>query len=95
MMRQIAGSFAEYEKARLVAKLHAARERKRTDSGKCEGRKAWAEINKHWLPSVAAFGRIYANPRPKQPLLASGMGNTVTASGPRPRLQSGGNSAHC
>ena len=38
MMRQIAGSFAEYEKARLVSKLHAARERKRTASGKCEGR---------------------------------------------------------
>jgi DNA invertase Pin-like site-specific DNA recombinase len=45
MMRQIAGSFAEYEKARLVAKLRAARERKRTASGKWEGRKAWAEIN--------------------------------------------------
>jgi DNA invertase Pin-like site-specific DNA recombinase len=45
MMRQIAGSFAEYEKARLVAKLKAARERKRTASGKCEGRKSWAELN--------------------------------------------------
>jgi DNA invertase Pin-like site-specific DNA recombinase len=45
MMRQIAGSFAEYEKARLVGKLRAARERKRTASGKCEGRKAWREIN--------------------------------------------------
>jgi DNA invertase Pin-like site-specific DNA recombinase len=49
MMRQIAGSFAEYEKARLVAKLRAARERKRTTSGKCEGRKAWAEINPELL----------------------------------------------
>jgi DNA invertase Pin-like site-specific DNA recombinase len=41
MMRQIAGSFAEYEKARLVAKLKAARERKRaaSPSRKCEGRK--------------------------------------------------------
>jgi DNA invertase Pin-like site-specific DNA recombinase len=29
MMRQIAGSFAQYEKTRLVAKLRAARERKR------------------------------------------------------------------
>jgi hypothetical protein len=28
-------------------------------------------------------------------LLASGMGNTATASGPRPRLRSSGNSAHC
>jgi hypothetical protein len=38
MMRQIAGSFAEYEKARLVAKLRGARERKRRENGKCEGR---------------------------------------------------------
>jgi DNA invertase Pin-like site-specific DNA recombinase len=47
MMRQIAGSFAEYEKARLVAKLKAARERKRVVSPahKCEGRKNWDEIN--------------------------------------------------
>jgi hypothetical protein len=29
------------------------------------------------------------------PLLVSGMGNTVTASGRRPRLRSGKNSAHC
>jgi DNA invertase Pin-like site-specific DNA recombinase len=44
MMRQIAGSFAEYEKARLVAKLRVARERKRTAAGKCEGRKVWREV---------------------------------------------------
>jgi hypothetical protein len=44
-MRQIAGSFAQYEKTRLVAKLRAARERKRQAIGKCEGRKNWAEIN--------------------------------------------------
>ena len=45
MMRQIAGSFAEYEKARLVAKLKTARERKRLTTGKREGRKSYAEIN--------------------------------------------------
>jgi hypothetical protein len=45
MMRQVAGSFAEYEKARLVAKPRVARERKRVKSGKCEGRKSWSEIN--------------------------------------------------
>jgi len=28
-------------------------------------------------------------------LLANGMGNTATANGPKPRLQSGRNSAHC
>ena len=45
MMRQIAGAFHEYEKARLVAKLRVARERTREAKGKCEGRKSWAEVN--------------------------------------------------
>src|SRR5438270_4234501 len=39
MMRQIAGAFAEYEKARLIAKLRHARDRVRTERGRCEGRK--------------------------------------------------------
>jgi DNA invertase Pin-like site-specific DNA recombinase len=43
MMRQIAGSFAQYEKARVVAKLRAARERVRESKGKCEGRKSYLE----------------------------------------------------
>lgn len=43
MMRQIAGTFAEYEKARLVAKLKAARDRKKELTGKCSGRKSYAE----------------------------------------------------
>jgi DNA invertase Pin-like site-specific DNA recombinase len=44
MMRQIAGSFAQYEKARLVAKLKQARDRKKAETGKCGGRKSYAEI---------------------------------------------------
>lgn len=43
MMRQIAGAFHEYEKARLVAKLKAARDRKREATGKCGGRRTYAE----------------------------------------------------
>ena len=39
MMRQIAGAFAEYEKARLIAKLRHARDRVRATQGRCEGRK--------------------------------------------------------
>jgi hypothetical protein len=37
------GSFAQYEKTRLVAKLRGARERIRQAEGKCEGRKSYAE----------------------------------------------------
>lgn len=39
MIRQILGSFAQFEKATLVAKLRGSRERKRRDNGRCEGRK--------------------------------------------------------
>jgi hypothetical protein len=39
MMRPIAGSFAQFEKTRLVAKLRGARERIRATQGKCEGRR--------------------------------------------------------
>jgi hypothetical protein len=42
-MRQIAGSFAQFEKTRLVTKLRGARERIRETQGKCEGRKSYAE----------------------------------------------------
>ena len=54
MMRQIAGAFHEYEKAQLVAKLKAARDRKRAAVGKCEGRKSWAEINPELLREAKA-----------------------------------------
>jgi DNA invertase Pin-like site-specific DNA recombinase len=42
-MRQIAGAFAQLEKARLVNKLRVARERKRERTGKCEGQKSMLE----------------------------------------------------
>lgn len=45
-MRQIAGVFAQLEKARLVAKLKAARDRKRATGAKVEGRKSYHEIDR-------------------------------------------------
>jgi DNA invertase Pin-like site-specific DNA recombinase len=39
MVRQILGAVAQFEKANLVAKLRHARERLRSMSGRCEGRK--------------------------------------------------------
>jgi DNA invertase Pin-like site-specific DNA recombinase len=44
-MRQIAGVFAQLEKARLVGKLKAARDGKRATGVKVEGRKSYAEID--------------------------------------------------
>jgi DNA invertase Pin-like site-specific DNA recombinase len=54
MMRQVAGAFAEYEKARLVSKLRVARVRKREATGrKVEGRKSHVELH----PEVCALAR--------------------------------------
>ena len=61
MMRQIAGAFAEYEKARLVHKLRHARERQRRERGKCEGRKAHAELH----PDVVALAKKLRRASPK------------------------------
>jgi DNA invertase Pin-like site-specific DNA recombinase len=40
MVRQILGAVSQFEKAQLVRKLRAARERKRAETGRCEGRSA-------------------------------------------------------
>ncbi|MET4789562.1 DNA invertase Pin-like site-specific DNA recombinase [Bradyrhizobium japonicum] len=61
MMRQIAGAFHQYEKARLVAKLKTARQRKREIVGKVEGRKSWAEIN----PDMVAAAKRLRRRSPK------------------------------
>jgi DNA invertase Pin-like site-specific DNA recombinase len=53
-MRQITGAFAQLEKARLVAKLKAARERTREKMGKCEGRKSYAEAK----PEMVELARV-------------------------------------
>ena len=44
-VRHVLGAIAQFEKASLVAKRKAARDRRRAAAGKCEGRKSWAEIN--------------------------------------------------
>jgi DNA invertase Pin-like site-specific DNA recombinase len=43
LVQQVLGAIAEFEKTSLVAKLKAARDRKRKETGKCEGRKSYAE----------------------------------------------------
>jgi DNA invertase Pin-like site-specific DNA recombinase len=45
MIRSILGAVSQFEKAQVVSKLKAARVRKRKETGKCEGRKSWNELN--------------------------------------------------
>ncbi len=60
MIRQIMGSFSEYEKARLVAKLKSARDRNRAETGRCGGRRSLSEANPAALKLARRLRR--ANP---------------------------------
>jgi len=53
LVRQVLGAIAQFEKAGLVAKLAAARKRKRMAAGKCEGRKSLHETR----PEVVALAK--------------------------------------
>jgi DNA invertase Pin-like site-specific DNA recombinase len=53
LIRQVLGAVAQFEKASLVAKLKAARDRKREKTGKCGGRKSYAEAK----PETVALAR--------------------------------------
>lgn len=53
LIRQVLGAVAQFDKAMTVAKLRAARDRKRAAAGKCEGRKSVAETS----PETVALAR--------------------------------------
>ena len=62
LVRQVLGAVAEFEKTTLVAKLAAARRRKRMATGKkVEGRKSHAES----APEVVALAKALARKKPK------------------------------
>ncbi len=61
LVRQVLGAVAQFEKATTVAKLAAARKRKRIANGKCEGRKSLSETN----PEAVALAKSLRRKRPK------------------------------
>jgi DNA invertase Pin-like site-specific DNA recombinase len=61
MVRQILGAVAQFEKASTVAKLRAARDRKRAATGKCEGRRGHAELR----PEAVALAKRFHRRNPK------------------------------
>jgi DNA invertase Pin-like site-specific DNA recombinase len=56
MVRQILGAVSQFEKAALVAKLKGARDRKKAATGKCGGRKSYAERD----PEMVALAKKLA-----------------------------------
>jgi hypothetical protein len=61
LVRQVLGAIAQFEKASTVAKLAAARKRKREREGRCEGRKPLSVTR----PEIVALARKLRRRRPK------------------------------
>jgi hypothetical protein len=57
----VLGAVAQFEKATIVAKLAAARKRKRLANGKCEGRKSLFETN----PEAVVLAKALSRRKPK------------------------------
>ena len=53
LVRQVLGAIAQFDKASLVAKLKAARDRKKAATGKCGGRRSYVEAR----PDVVALAK--------------------------------------
>lgn len=76
LVRQILGAASQFEKAGLVAKLKHARDAKRADTGRCEGRKAVPE-------ATIAEARRPARKSPKTGKRRSPSGHRGGTGGPR------------
>jgi DNA invertase Pin-like site-specific DNA recombinase len=63
LIRQVLGAVAQFEKAALVAKLRAARERKKRETGKCGGRRSVAEANPATVALAKKLARYPVNRR--------------------------------
>jgi DNA invertase Pin-like site-specific DNA recombinase len=63
LVRQVLGAIAQFGKASTVAKLAAAQKRKREKTGKCEGRKAHAEL---WPDVVKLAKALYRKTKAKR-----------------------------
>jgi DNA invertase Pin-like site-specific DNA recombinase len=61
LVRQVLGAIAQFDKATTVAKLRAARDRKRKEVGKVEGRKTYAEKE----PELVRCARELSEQRPR------------------------------
>ncbi len=62
LVRQVLGAVAQFDKATTVAKLKAARDRKKAATGKCGGRKSYAERD----PEMVALAKSLYRPDPER-----------------------------
>lgn len=70
LVRQVLGAIAQFEKASTVAKLAAARKRRREATGKCEGRKGHAELRPEVVKMARELRHAGAGRKPKSGVLS-------------------------
>lgn len=63
LIRQVLGAVSEFEKAMIVTKLKAARDRKRATGAKVEGRKSYGEANPELVTLAKKLHRYPVNGR--------------------------------
>ena len=63
LIRQVLGAVSEFEKASLVSKLKAARDKKKLETGKCGGRKSFSELD----PEMVAAAKRYSRRKSRSP----------------------------
>ena len=81
LMRQMQGAFAEFDRRNIVARLRLAREQKRTTTGRCEGRKPFADAKT--LNRIKVLSRKRDGKKPTLQAIADALNseNIPTASG--------------
>lgn len=62
LIRQVLGAVAQFEKSAVVQKLRAARNRKRRDTGRCEGAKPFGELDGE-AATLDRMMALYRKPR--------------------------------
>lgn len=80
-LRQMQGAVAEFDKRNIVARLRVAREQKRTTTGRCEGRKPFADAKT--LNRIKVLSRKRDGKKPTLQAIADALNseNIPTASG--------------
>jgi DNA invertase Pin-like site-specific DNA recombinase len=80
LIRQVLGAVAQFEKSIIVAKLRAARIRKRKTTGRCEGRKPFgAKLGE--AETLALIRRLRRKPRGEKRLSYDAVAARLNAAG--------------
>ncbi len=66
LIRQVLGAVSQFEKAMLVQKLAGARARKKAATGKCGGRKNYAERDRDMVAIARKLARSPPNSSPSR-----------------------------